>query len=187
MVLWSFGLLVIVGLVVLLVLIAVFVLVAVRAKGSAWTPPERSGPPTQIRALSASDTPVASNANWMGDELEIRADQAGPVRLFEVRLPDVEQCVVLYRFRIKTDALKKPVYAEMWCRIPAKGEFFSRGLDQKVLDARDWRSIEIPFYLEQGQRADLVKLNLVFEGPGVVRMSEVEVLSAPVKPRLQPV
>jgi hypothetical protein len=161
------------------------VVLAVRAKGNAWTPPERSGPPTCVRALNSADAPLTSNAVWRGNELEVRADRPGSVRLFEVQLPDLEECVILYRVRIRTEAVKAPVYAELWCRIPSKGEFFSRGLDQKVSEARDWRTVEIPFYLEQGQRADLAKLNLVFEGPGVVRLSEIEVVSAPTKPRPQ--
>jgi hypothetical protein len=178
---------IVIGVAFLTALVTLVVVLAVRAKGGAWTPPERSGPPARVRALRPADTPLTSNSAWRGDELEVRADQPGPIRLFEVNLPDLEQCVILYRFRIRTEAVKAPVYAELWCRIPAKGEFFSRGLDQKVSEARDWRTIEIPFYLEQGQRADLVKLNLVFEGPGVVRLCEIEVLSASTKPRIEAV
>jgi hypothetical protein len=186
--LWlSMVLAVVIGVILLSAIIVAAVLVAARSKRGGWTPPERTGPPTRVRAFTAQDGPLGPGAAWRGDELEIRADQAGPVRLFEVEIPGVDQCVLLYRFRIKTEALKAPVYAEMWCRVPSKGEFFSRGLDQKVRDAHDWRTIEIPFYLEERQTADLVKLNLVFEGPGAVRVREIEVLQAPVKPRLQPV
>jgi hypothetical protein len=87
-----------------------------------------------------------------------------------------------YRFRIKTDNLQTAVYPELWCRVPEKGQFFSRGVNQKVRGTTDWREIEIPFYLQSGQRADLLHLNLVFEGAGKVRLKDIEVLRTPTKP-----
>jgi hypothetical protein len=113
--------------------------------------------------------------------LHLRAGQAGAVRLFEVPLTGLEQCALLYRFRILADPLPGPVYAEMWVRIPDRGEFFSRGLDQKVQSAPDWRTVEIPFYLAADQRADQAKLNLVFTSPAAVRLKDIELLAAPVQ------
>ena len=92
--------------------------------------------------------------------------------------------MLTYRLRIKTDNLQKAVYPELWCRIPERGQFFSRGLHCKVRGTNDWKEVEIPFYLESGQKADLLHLNLVFEGPGTVRLKDIEVLSTPVKPAL---
>ena len=45
----------------------------------------------------------------------------------------------------------------------------------------DWVSLEIPFYLKAGQSPDLLKLNLVFEGAGAVRMKEIEILATPLE------
>jgi hypothetical protein len=44
----------------------------------------------------------------------------------------------------------------------------------------EWAELEIPFYLESGQRADLLHLNLVFEGAGTVRIRDIRVSSADV-------
>lgn len=146
-----------------------------------FQPPKPAGPPVQIRAIGPSDTPIAATAKWDGGELEVGSDERASVRLFEVPLSDRDQCMITYRFRIKTDALKSSVYPEMWCRIPGMGEFFSRGLHQKIRGSNDWSSLEIPFYLKKGQFPDLLKLNLVFEGPGAVRLKEIEILATPLE------
>jgi hypothetical protein len=67
----------------------------------------------------------------------------------------------------------------MWVRAPEKGEFFSKGLDQKVRGTTQWKTYEIPFFFQKGERADLVKLNVAFEGPGgSLAMKDVELLKA---------
>ncbi len=68
----------------------------------------------------------------------------------------------------------------MWCHIPEKGKFFSKGVDSKISGTNDWIQVEIPFYLGPGQVADLLNLNLVFEGEGTVRLKDIEVTSAAV-------
>jgi len=67
----------------------------------------------------------------------------------------------------------------MWCRLPGRGEFFSKGVDQAVEGTTDWVSCEIPFYLKKGQRPDLIKLNLAIEGSGKVWIRDVELLKTP--------
>ena len=70
----------------------------------------------------------------------------------------------------------------MWCRVVGIAESFSRGLNHKVRATNNWLSLEIPFYLRQGQFAELLKLNLVFEAPGTVRLTDLEVLATPLQP-----
>ncbi len=43
----------------------------------------------------------------------------------------------------------------------------------------DWSSHEVPFYLKKGQRPDLIKLNVVFEGGGTVWIRALELLQTP--------
>ena len=69
----------------------------------------------------------------------------------------------------------------MWCRVEGFGEAISRGPDQKVDGANNWGSVQVPFYLQKAQYADLLKLNLVFEGPGTARLSEIKVLATPLQ------
>ena len=146
---------------------------------SGFQPPQPAGPPKQIVSLTPTDEPISEGARWEGEELVVSTNEKTTVRLFEVPITDQEQCMLTYRFRIKTEDLKASVYPEMWCRLPGQGEFFSRGLNQKVRGTNDWMSLEIPFYLKEGQRPELLKLNLVFEGAGIVRLKEIGVLATP--------
>jgi hypothetical protein len=82
---------------------------------------------------------------------------------------------------MKTEGLTGRAFLEMWCRLPGRGEFFSKGLNQAITGTTDWASYEIPFYLKKGHRPDLIKLNLVIEGRGKVSMKDVELLKAPLE------
>ena len=150
-----------------------------RASAAQFPPP--SGPPTVVRELGPNDEPISGGAKWHGNELEVTSDGPGPQRLFEVTLSGIDQSMLTYRFRIQTDELEGHVYPEMWCSVVGMGEAFSRGLHQKLRGTNNWTTLEIPFYLKEGQVADLVKLNLVFEGPGTVRLTDIEVLATPLQ------
>jgi hypothetical protein len=146
-----------------------------------WSPPGGVGTPTQIRAIQPSDPPLAPSARWQGSELFIRAHEPSTKALFDIPLSNLEQCLITYRFQIQTDGNRTTVYPELWCRLPERGQFFSRGVDRKIRETKDWTPVEIPFYLANGQQADLLHLNLVFEQPGAVRIKDIEVLAAPTK------
>lgn len=151
-----------------------------RSKVSGWKAPEPTGPSVLIRAFGPSDVPVAKSAMWHGSELEVRSDDVAIKSLFDVALPNVEQCMISYRFLIRTENLQAAVYPQMWCRIPEKGQFFSQGIDRKISGTNEWVQVEIPFYLEKAQVADLLQLNLAFEGAGTVQLKNIEVASTPV-------
>jgi hypothetical protein len=122
----------------------------------------------------SKDVAVTEGKTWMMD-----SKKAQVVRLFEVPDPGVDQCVVIYRAKLKTEDLAEPAYLEMWCRISGRGEFFSRGLDNTVTGSNDWASYEIPFILKKGEKPDLIKLNLVFKGSGKVWVKDVQLLKGP--------
>jgi hypothetical protein len=69
----------------------------------------------------------------------------------------------------------------MWCRLPGRGEFFSKGFNHALKGSTDWASCETPFFLRKEQRPDLVKLNLVAEGPATVWIRDVELLKTALK------
>lgn len=152
-----------------------------RGKKSGWQPPGEIGPAVRVCAFGPSDSPIVKEAVWQGQELIVQAAAATTLNLFDVPLQNLDQCKLTWRFRLSTDGLSSPVHAELWCRIPGKGRFFSRGLDQKVKGSVADKLIEIPFLLEAGQHADQLNLNLVFSGPGTVRLKDLEILTAPVK------
>ncbi len=91
----------------------------------------------------------------------------------------MEQCLLTYRAELKAEGVQGRAFLEMWCRLPGRGEFFSKGFQQAVTGSVDWTRQEIPFLLKRGQRPDLVKLNLVVEGPGTVWARQIELLRTP--------
>jgi hypothetical protein len=103
------------------------------------------------------------------------------VRLFEVDNPAVEQCLLTYRAELKAEALTGRAFLEMWCRLPGRGEFFSKGHQQAVSGTASWARYEIPFYLKRGQKPDLIKLNLAVEGAGTVWLRNIELLKTPLE------
>ena len=147
---------------------------------SLFAMPQPAGPAQTLRAFAPGEPTIAPervHADQGGWRIDAAGEQA--VRLFEVESPDVEQCLLTYRADMKTDSLCGRAYLEMWCRIPGRGEFFSKGLRQTASGTSDWARYEIPFYLKQRQRPDLIKLNLVVQGAGTVWLKNVELLQVP--------
>jgi hypothetical protein len=121
----------------------------------------------------SKDLKVENNA-WLAEPTK-----AETIRLFEVADPGVDQCMLVYRAKLKTEKLEGPAYLEMWCRFPGKGEYFSRGLQNTVTGSNDWASYQTPFFLKKGEKPDLVKLNVVVKGAGKIWIKDVELLKAP--------
>jgi hypothetical protein len=149
---------------------------------SLFAMPEPAGPPQSLRAFSTGEPTITRDG--------IRVDQGGwsidasvgpTVRLFEVTDPEVEQCLLTYRAEMKTEDLKGRAYLEMWCRLPGRGEFFSKGLQQVVSGTSNWSHQEIPFYLKKRQKPDLIKLNVIVEGTGKVWLRNIELLRTQLK------
>ncbi|HEY7724692.1 MAG TPA: hypothetical protein VH880_05130 [Anaeromyxobacteraceae bacterium] len=156
-------------------------LVALAGFALSACPPAPVGVESLKKFAPASATPLTATG-VAADQGGWRIDPAGagPVRLFELAGSTCEACRLVYRARVKTLNLPAPAYLEMWVRAPDKGEFFSRGLDQKVTGSIDWTSVEIPFFFQKGERADLVKLNVSFQGAGgSLWIKDVELLKGP--------
>lgn len=147
---------------------------------SIFTGPQPAGPPEAIRRFEVTDPIIAGESVTVAEDawmIDSKGNQT--VRLFEVEGPQLEQCLLTYRARMKAEAVSGRAYLEMWCRLPGRGEFFSKGLNQTITGTTDWCSYEIPFYLKKGQRPDLIKLNVVIEGTGKIWLKDVELLKTP--------
>jgi predicted Ser/Thr protein kinase len=138
---------------------------------------------TTIKKFSPADKTISGNLakDQGGWRIDAKKGETRTVHLFEVPDPGVENCLVYFRLKMKT-RLQGEAYQVMWCRLPGKGEFFSKGLDQKVFGNTLWTTCQIPFRLEKGQRPDRIKLDLVVSGPGQVWVKDVEVVRAPLGP-----
>jgi hypothetical protein len=140
-----------------------------------------AAPPEPIRTFGPSDTPITASG-ISADDGGWRIDRTGTgsVPLFEVPAQRLESTMLTYRAHMKASDVAGKAYLEMWVRVPGRGEFFSRGLAQPLSGTSGWASYEIPFFLnEKGATADLVKLNVAFEGGGgTVWIKDVELLKA---------
>jgi hypothetical protein len=140
-----------------------------------------AGPPQTIRTFSANDRTITQDGVRVdADTIRIESTESRTVRLYDVKDPGVQQCVVTYRAEMKAEKVEGRAFLEMWCSFPGRGDFFSKGLHQPLSGTSDWARFEIPFYLKRGQTPDLIKLGLVVEGRGVVWMKNIELLSTPV-------
>ena len=146
-----------------------------------WRKPRDSasaGTVELIRGFTTADRTISQDLTVEGEAWKLEADQSRVVKLFEVASPEaaVDDCLVTYRAKLRSANLNGQAFLEMWCRLPAKGEFFSRGLLQTMSGTTEWASYETPFRLKKGQRPDLIKLNLVVEGQGTVWIRDIELL-----------
>jgi hypothetical protein len=105
--------------------------------------------------------------------LKVTVTEPSVIRLFETGPLDLEDASLVYRARLRAEKAQGNVYLEMWCRLPGKGEFFSRGLESPLRGSIDWTTQEIPFFLKKGDKPDEVKLNVVSEGPGVIWIDDI--------------
>ncbi len=143
--------------------------------------PEPAGPPQLLRSVSIQQPTITQDIVTL-DADGWRIEAQGPaesVRLFEISVANLEQCMITYRAEVRTESLAGKCYLEMWCRVPGRGEFFSKGLNQTVTGTTAWSQHEIPFYLRAGQKADLLKLNLAVEGTGSIWLRRVEIYKTP--------
>ena len=149
---------------------------------SIFSQPQPSGPPETIRLFRTTDRTLSQGVITIAqDDWVVDSKEEQTIRLFEVQEPRAEQCLLTYRAQLKTDGLAGRAFLEMWCRLPGRGEFFSKGLNQAAKGTTDWASYEIPFSLKMGQRPDLIKLNLVIEGRGKVWLRDVQLLKTPMR------
>jgi hypothetical protein len=107
---------------------------------------------------------------------------AESVRLFEVANTPLQNCLVVYRAKMKPDELIGLAYLEMWCRMNGQ-EFFSKGFGfgQVTSGTAEWETFETPFLLKKGELCDLIRLNVAVKGSGGVLVKDVEVVYAPLR------
>ncbi len=103
------------------------------------------------------------------------------IKLYETGNIDIENAVLIYQAKIRTEDIKGTVYLEMWCRFPEKGEYFSRSLYTTLSGSNEWTQLETPFFLKKGENPDNVKLNLVVNGTGKVWIDDIRLLKSPLK------
>jgi len=143
--------------------------------------PQPVGPPETLRAFKPTEPIISKDFARVEDQaLVLEANEKTTVSLFEVKQPHVDQCILSYRATAKADQLEGRAYLEMQCRLPRIGDHKTKGVDKALEGPSDWSLLETQVYLPEGQTPELLKLNLVMEGPGRVRVKDVELIKTPV-------
>jgi len=124
------------------------------------------------------DHNITSDGNG---SLRIAAEEPTTVRLYETGDLDVENARLIYRAKLRTENVEGQAYVEMLCRFADKGEFFSRALHAPLSGSHEWTSQETPFFLQEGENPDNVKINLVVDGRGTVWVDDIRLVRAPLK------
>ncbi len=133
--------------------------------------------------FSLTDKPITQDGvSVQKDGWRIETKENRTVRLFEIANPNIEDCQVSYRAKLKCEELKGKAYLEMLCHFPDQGDFFSKDFDHALSGRIDWSSYETEFYLRKGERPDCIKLNVVIEGKGTVWIKDVSLQKAPLPP-----
>lgn len=141
--------------------------------------PRPSGPAELIKSFSSDDPIISKDVVVDKGALRIDSSSTQSVRLYEIPNLGIEMCMITYRAELKSEGIKGKAYLEMWCRLPGKGEFFSKGFHNSLSGTNDWASYEIPFYLKRGQCPELIKLNVAVPGTGVLWIRDIKLLRTP--------
>jgi len=115
--------------------------------------------------------------------LRITVTEPAIIRLFELGDINIENAALIYQARLRTENAQGNVYLEMWCHFKGQGEFFSRGLQRPLKGTTDWTTEEIPFFLKEGEKPDLVKLNVVSEGPAKIWIDDIRLFQRALQSR----
>jgi hypothetical protein len=148
-----------------------------------------SAPPVELKHLALNSledvratTGVSFDRQTSSDgKGSLRVDADGPmiVPLFEVTDVSIENAILIYQASLQSEKLDGKAFLEMWVRLPGKGEFFSRGLDRPITGTTSWMTVATPFFLQAGQKPDLIRLNLVVQGKGRVWIDDIYLRRAP--------
>lgn len=143
--------------------------------------PQPTGPPETVRAFTFRDpTLTRESVRVENESLVLESDENKTVSLYEVKDPPVQQCILTYRAKAKPEEVVGRAFLEMVCRFPKQGEHRARGLESAVTGSDEWTAMETQVYLAAGQKPEHLTLNVVLQGPGKVRVRDVEVLATPV-------
>lgn len=119
------------------------------------------------------DKEISSDENG---SLKIVSEGPTVIQLFETGDLDVEDIMLTYNAKVKTENVQGQVYLEMWCIFEDKGEYFSRGLDNTIAGSNDWTKLETNFFLQSGENPNNIKLNLVIAGTGTVWIDDIRLV-----------
>jgi hypothetical protein len=148
-----------------------------------------SAPPVELKHFPLNSLKGVRAVTGVRFDLQTSVDGKGSVRvdarepitvpLLEITDITIESAILIYQASLQSEGLDGKAFLEMWLRLPGKGEFFSRGLDRSITGTTSWMTVATPFFLQAGQKPDLIRLNLVVQGKGRVWIDDIHLMRAP--------
>jgi hypothetical protein len=143
---------------------------------------------TELKKLSLDDASVLGTT--ITTDTNVKSEGNGSIRistlwptticLSEVSGLDVENTTLIYQAKVKSEKLEGTAFLEMWCYVGSR-QYFSRGLNSAVTDTLDWKTLQTPFMLQAGQKAEKVTLNIVINGKGTIWIDGISLFKTPLK------
>ena len=141
----------------------------------------------ELKKLSLDDATAIGTA--IQSDTHVKAEGKGSIKittqwptticLGEVTGLNVENEKLLYKARVKSD-LEGSAFLEMWAHVGG-AQYFSRGMNDAVSQKTEWKTIQIPFLFQKGQKPDKVTLNIVINGKGTVWIDDIVLSKGPLK------
>ncbi|MCM8813002.1 MAG: hypothetical protein NC924_03590 [Candidatus Omnitrophica bacterium] len=141
----------------------------------------------ELQRLSLDD--AAALRTVIATDTQVKAEGAGSIKittawptvvcLGETGALDVENAQLIYAANVKSE-LEGSAFLEMWVYV-GDGHYFSKGLNDMVMNTSDWKTIKTPFIFQKGQKPSKVVLNLVVNGKGTVWVDDVVLSKEPLK------
>jgi hypothetical protein len=108
--------------------------------------------------------------------LKVTVDRPTTVRLFEVAAPGATDAKYIYKAKVNLKDCLGDAYLQMVIHFPNGGEVNAY---QNTTGQGPWVPMETFGIVGQGQKPDVVKLNLVIQGTGSVWVDDVHLVQAP--------
>ena len=117
---------------------------------------------------------------WDGNgSLYMKADGPSKVLLYQLNGLDLEDAILLYRARLRTEGVVGKVYLEMYLTFDEMGTYFSRAEAMPLTGSMEWVDQETQFKLLKGEKPDRIDLGVMLEGTGDVWIDEIRLLKTP--------
>ncbi len=110
--------------------------------------------------------------------LKITVDQPTTVRLYEVAAPGATGAKYIYQAKVNLKDCLGDAYLQMVIHFPNGGEINAY---QNTKGPGAWIPMETFGIVQEGQKPDIVKLNLVVQGSGSVWVDDVHLIQAPLR------
>ena len=144
--------------------------------------PDRLGPYQNIHSFApGNDSPISKDGISVGqDGWEIFTSGKKQLLMFEIPAPtDSQECLVSCQLQVKSSGLQKPTTISLGMQNLA-GWTWARSAS--IQGTKNWHSLLIPFHYKKAEFTRPIRLNVNFQGGGVIWIKSIEVFQAAIKP-----